>query len=176
VNLSLLLVGVVKLAVGILLGGVGVTLAYRLLARRLKSHVPVEDNVAIGVLHSSALVALAMLTRNSLSATYDTIDLAVHRGALGLMGLLKVAAHSVLHIGLALVLGSALLTLAVWLFNALTPGVDEVAQVAQGKVAPALVLGAILLVFAILAAPGLEAVLSGLVPFPELPTGTSVAP
>ena len=141
-----------------------------------KSQVPLEDNVAIGVLHGSALVSLALLTRNSLSATYDTIDLALHRGPLNLAELLKVAAHGVLHVGLALALGTALLALGLWLFNWLTPQIDEVAAVGQGKVGPALVLGAILLVFAILTAPGLEALLSGLVPFPELPSGQMVAP
>ena len=76
-----------------------------------------------------------------------------------------------LHIGLALALGSALLAIGVWIFNFLTPGIDEVAAVRAGKIAPALVLGAILITLALLAAPGLEAILSGLVPYPQLPDG-----
>ena len=79
-----------------------------------------------------------------------------------------------LHVGLALALGSMLLFLSVWLFNRLTPGVDEVAQVRAGALGPALVLGAILVTFALLAAPGLEALLSGLVPWPQLPDDLGV--
>ena len=173
-NLSLILVGAVKLLLGIFLGGVGVVVAYAVLSRLLKSAQALEDNVAAGVLHASALVSLAFLARNSLLATYDTIDLTMHAGRPNAIGLLKVLGHGVLHVGLALSLGTGLLFLGVWLFNRLTPGIDEVAAVGKGKVAPALVLGAILIVLAMLAAPGLEALLSGLVPFPQLPAGTMV--
>jgi hypothetical protein len=174
VNLSLILVGAVKLLLGIFLGGVGVVVAYAVLSRLLKSAQALEDNVAAGALHASSLVSLAFLARNSLLATYDTIDLTMHAGKPDAIALLKVLGHGVLHVGLALALGTGLLFLGVWLFNRLTPGIDEVAAVGQGKVAPALVLGAILIVLAMLAAPGLEALLAGLVPFPQLPAGTMV--
>lgn len=173
-NLSLLLVGVVKLAIGVFLGALGVVVSYRVVARTLKGGTPLVDNPAAGTLYACALVAVALLTRNSLLATYDTIDLAVHQGGIDVQALLRVLAHGVLHIGLALVLGTALLVVGVALFNRLTPGVDEVAAVGQGKLGPALVLGAILIVLALLSAPGLEALLSGLVPFPQLPQGTMV--
>lgn len=173
-NLSLILVGAVKLMLGIFLGGLGVVLAYAVLSRLLKSAQALEDNVAAGVLHASALLSLAMLARNSLRAIYDTIDLTMHVGQPNAVALLKVLAHGVLHVALALALGTGLLFLGVWLFNRLTPGIDEVAAVGKGKVAPALVLGAILVVLALLAAPGLDALLSGLVPLPQLPTGTMV--
>lgn len=173
-NLSLLLVGVVKLTIGIFLGALGVVVAYRLVQRTLKEGTPLIDNPAAGTLYASALIAVALLTRNSLLATYDTIDLAVHAGGIDAFALFKVLGHGVLHIGLALVLGTSLLVVGVVLFNRLTPGIDEIAAVAQGKLGPALVLGAILIVLALLAAPGLEALLSGLVPFPQLPPNTMV--
>ncbi len=174
VNLSLILVGAVKLLLGIFLGGLGVVLAYAVLSRLLRSARALEDNTAAGVLHASALLSLSMLAKNSLLATYDTIDLTMHAGKPTAVALLKVLAHGVMHVGLALGLGTGLLFLGVWLFNKLTPGVDEVKAVGEGKVAPALVLGAILFVLALLAAPGLEALLAGLVPFPQLPANTMV--
>ncbi len=173
-NLSLLLVGVVKLTIGVFLGALGVVVAYRLASRTLKTGSSLVDNPAAGILTASALVAIALLTRNSLLATYDTIDLAVHQGSIDVLALLKVLGHGVLHIGLALVLGTSLLVMGVFLFNRLTPGVDELAAVGDGKVGPALVLGAILIVMALLSAPGLEALLAGLVPFPQLPPNTMV--
>jgi hypothetical protein len=174
VNLGLILVGAVKLLLGIFLGGLGVVLAYAVLSRLLRSAQALEDNAAAGILHASALLSLAMLARNSLMATYDTIDLTMRAGPPNAIALLKVLGHGILHVGLALALGTGLLFLGVWLFNLLTPGIDEVAAVGKGKVAPALVLGAILFVLTLLAAPGLEALLAGLVPFPQLPTGTMV--
>lgn len=161
-----------KLFIGIGLGGLGVVLAYRLLSRLLSTAdgPPLEENPSAGILHGSALVSLGLLVRQVLVALYDTIDLFLLRGDF-LKTLPRVLLLGGLHIGLALALGSALLAMGVWLFNWLTPGIDEVAAVRAGKIAPALVLGAILITLALLAAPGLEAVLSGLVPYPQLPEG-----
>jgi hypothetical protein len=74
------------------------------------------------------------------------------------------------------VLGSTLLAVGVWLFDLMTPGIDELAAVREGKVGPALLLGGIVVTLALLAAPGLEALLSGLVPFPSLPSGIGESP
>ena len=161
-----------KLFIGIGLGGLGVVLAWKLLARLLNSPEgqPLEENPAAGIVHASALVSLGLLVRQVLTALYDTIDLFLLRGEF-LKTLPRVLLLGGLHIGLALGLGTALLTLGVWIFNRLTPGIDEVAAVRAGKIAPALVLGAILITLALLAAPGLEAILSGHIPYPQLPEG-----
>ena len=161
-----------KLFIGIGLGGLGVVLAWKLLTRLLHSPEgqPLEENPAAGIVHASALVSLGLLVRQVLSALYDTIDLFLLRGDF-LKTLPRVLLLGGLHIGLALGLGTALLTLGVWIFNRLTPGIDEVAAVRAGKIGPALVLGAILITLALLAAPGLEAILSGLIPYPQLPEG-----
>ena len=171
-NGGLMAAGAVKLFIGIGLGGLGVVLAWKLLSRLLQSAegLPLEENPAAGILHASALVSLGLLVRQVLAALYDTIDLFLLRGEF-LKTLPRVLLLGGLHIGLALALGSALLALGVWIFNRLTPGIDEIAAVRAGKIGPALVLGAILITLALLAAPGLEAILSGLVPYPQLPEG-----
>ncbi|PZR11163.1 MAG: DUF350 domain-containing protein [Archangium gephyra] len=172
-NGALLTAGAVKLFIAVGLGGLGVVLAYRLLARILGGSGALTDNPAAGVLHASALLSLGILARQSLTSLYDTLDLILLRGEI-LKTLPKVLFLGIMHVGLALALGSALLALGVWLFNRLTPGIDEVAEVRNGKLGPALVLGAILVTFAMLAAPGLEALLSGLVPYPALPDGLGI--
>lgn len=175
-NGAVLAAGAVKLFIGIGIGGLGVVLAYKLLSRVLAKGdgPPLEENVAIGVLHASSLVSLGLLVRQVLAALFDTIDIFLLRGDF-VKTLPRVLVLGGIHIGLALSLGAALLVLGVFLFNRLTPGVDEVAAVRAGKVAPALVLGAIIVTLALLAAPGLEELLSGLIPLPQLPDGTGVA-
>lgn len=172
-NSSLLAAGAVKLLLGIGLGGLGVFVAYRVLSRLLGGGAKLEENPAAGVLHATALLSLGLLARQSLASFYDTLDLLLARGEV-MKTLPRVLLLGGLHVGLALALGSMLLFLSVWLFNRLTPGVDEVAQVRAGALGPALVLGAILITFALLAAPGLEALLSGLVPWPQLPDDLGV--
>jgi hypothetical protein len=174
-NGALLAAGAIKLFIGIGIGGLGVALAWSLLSRVLSrgEGVPLEENPAAGLLHASALLSLGILVRQVLSALYDTIDLFLLRGEL-LKTLPRVLLLGGLHIALALGLGASILMLGVFLFNRLTPGIDEVAAVRAGKLGPALVLGAILVTLSLLAAPGLEALLTGLIPLPTLPEGVGV--
>jgi hypothetical protein len=175
VNFSLIIIGLVKLIVGFGLGGLGILLAWKLLSRLVNSDGALKDNSAAGTLHAGMLISLAILGRNALSATFDTIDLTLQSG-ITLPSLLKVAIHSSAHVLLSLTLGAALLSIAVALFNRLTPGIDELQQVKAGNLAAALVLAAILVSFALLASPGLEALLAGFIPFPTLPSKTGIAP
>lgn len=174
-NGALLAAGVVKLFLGIGLGGLGVVVAWKLLSRLLSGGeaVRLDENPAAGVLHGSALLALGVLVRQVLSALFDTLDVFLLRGE-WLKTLPRVLLLGGLHLGLSLFLGTALLAMGVWLFNRLTPGIDEVAAVRAGKLGPAVVLGAILVTLALLAAPGLEALLSGLIPYPQLPEGVGI--
>ncbi|MFO0595679.1 MAG: DUF350 domain-containing protein [Myxococcaceae bacterium] len=171
-NGAVLAAGAVKLFIGIGLGGFGVALTWKALVRLLSSGegVPLEDNPAAGLLHASALLSLGILVRQVLSALFDTIDVFMLRGEF-LKMLPRVLLFGGLHIGLALSIGAGVLVLGVWIFNRLTPGIDEVAAVRAGKLGPALVLGAIIVTLALLTAPGLEALLSGLIPLPALPEG-----
>jgi uncharacterized membrane protein YjfL (UPF0719 family) len=83
----------------------------------------------------------------------------------------KLLAVAVLHVGLSLGVGVAVLAVGILMFDRMTPGIDELAEVRQGNVAAALILSAILVVLALLTAPGLQAALNGLIPFPQLPEG-----
>jgi len=172
-NGALLAAGAVKLFIGIGLGGLGVVLAWKLLSRLLGGEGKIEDNPAAGLLHGSALIALGVLVRQVLTALFDTIDVFLLRGDF-VRTLPRVLLLGGLHIGLSLAVGTGLLWLGVWIFDRLTPGIDEVALVRAGKLGPAVVLGAILITLALLAAPGLEALLSGLIPYPQLPEGVGI--
>lgn len=176
-NGAILAAGAVKLFIGLGLGGLGVALTWKFLSKVLSrggaDGPGLEDNAALGVVHASALLALGILVRQVLTALFDTIDVFLLRGDF-VKTLPRVLLLGGLHIGLALALGAAVLVLGVWLFNWLTPGVDEVAAVRAGKLGPALVLGAIIVTLALLTAPGLEELLMGLVPLPQLPDGVGV--
>ncbi len=174
-NGALLAAGAVKLFIGIGLGGLGVVLAWKLLSRMVGSGEGqgIDENPAVGLLHATALISLGILVRQVLAALFDTIDVFLLRGDF-VKTLPRVLLLGGLHIGLALGLGTVLLLLGVWLFNHLTPGIDEVAAVRAGKMGPALLLGAILITLALLAAPGLEALLAGLIPYPQLPEGLGI--
>ena len=177
-DLVLLFVGLIKVVFGGLVAALGIWLALRGLSRILGAN-PAEElrqgNVAACLVHASSLVALGLLVQHAVQATSDALDLTVQNPPLHLMvvGLVAVA---VLHVGLSLGVGVTVLGTGVLLFDRMTPGIDELAEVRKGNVAAALILSAILLVLALLTAPGLQAALNGLIPFPQLPEGTLRAP
>ena len=88
----------------------------------------------------------------------------------------KLALFALLHVAVSLGVGTGVLGLGVLLFDRMTPGLDELAEVRRGNLACALLLSAILVVLALLTGPGLQAALDGLIPFPRLPADTFVAP
>lgn len=178
-NLLLVAVGLSKVLFGGLVAALGIWLAFRGLNRLLDTD-PTRDlregNVAAGVVHAASLLALGLLAQNAVNATFDAVDL-TFRGSLPRPGMLaQLAVFAFMHVGVSLLVGTGVLALGVLLFDKMTPGVDELAEVRRGNVALALVLAAILLVIALLTAPGLQATLNGLIPFPELPPSTFRAP
>ncbi|MFP2959446.1 DUF350 domain-containing protein [Myxococcus sp. 1LA] len=178
-DLVLLFVGLIKVVFGGLVAALGIWLALRGLSRILGAN-PVEElrqgNVAACLVHAASLVSLGLLVQHAVQATSDALDLAVQNPPLHLMVVGRLVAVAVLHVGLSLGVGVTVLGTGVLLFDRMTPGIDELAEVRKGNVAAALILSAILLVLALLTAPGLQAALNGLIPFPQLPEGTLRAP
>lgn len=178
-NLTLVLVGLIKVVFGGLVGSFGIWLAFRGLNRLLGTHA-IEDlrqgNTAAGIVHAASLLSLGLLVQHAVQATSEAVDLTVRLPSFQPLLVARLALFSLLHVGLSLGVGTAVLAAGVLVFNRITPGLDELAEVRRGNIAPALVLAAILVVLALLTAPGLQASLNGLIPFPELPDEALRAP
>ncbi len=183
-NRSLFLVGFGKLAFGVLIGAFGIFFGLRVVGKLLRmqheERALAEGNNAVGVLHASCMIALGLLVQPAVQASFDAMDLLYRGQTLALSGggamLGRFAMYAVLHVGTALVVGAGVVALGVFVFNRLTKEVDELAEIRRGNVAPALALGAVLVMMAMMAAPGLRTMLDGLLPLPELPRDTIQMP
>jgi len=177
---DLLFVGLAKLLFGLLVGVVGITLASRLLDRWLgeRGSGPAirEGNLALAIVRGAGFVGLAILGRNSVLSSFAALDYLQLSGAgeWGLGG--RMVLYGTLHTAVALVAGACVLGVGVLVFDRLTAGIEERRLVRSGEVAPAVVLGAILIALALVTAPGLQATLDGLLPLPELPAGVLPSP
>lgn len=178
-NFTLVALGLVKVAFGGGVAAIGILLAFRGLNRILGTDAVGDlraGNTAAGVVHAASLLALGLLVHSAVRATFDAVDLTFRAASLPWTALPKLALFALLHVGFSLAVGTGVLALGVLLFDRMTPGLDELAEVRRGNVACALLLSAILVVLALLTAPGLQAALDGLIPFPKLPDDTYVAP
>ncbi len=179
-NASLFLIGIGKILFGILVAAAGVLLGARVLGRLLRWGELDEDlkqgNVAVGVLGAAGLFALGLLAQHAVAATFSAMDLMYRGKRLAAPMLGRFAVYGLIHVGVSLAVGAAVLGIGVVLFGRMTRGVDELAEIRKGNVAPALVLGAVMVVIALMAAPGLETALDGLLPLPTLARDELVEP
>ena len=169
-------VGAAKLVFGVLVGAIGVFLGSRVLGRILSLHHTGEagkeaDNAA-GIVHASALVSLGLFAARSVEGAFTALDFLLRQqeGA-GAIQLAKFVGYAVGHASAALLVGAVVLAAGALLFTKLTRNVDEIAEIKKGNIGSALVLGAVMIVMALVTSPGLETLLTGLVPLPELPSG-----
>lgn len=177
---TLFFIGLGKVAFGIVAGAVGVFVAIRLLARMMRwGETDAEikrDNVAAATLAASSLVAFGLVMQPAVTSTFAAMDL-MYRGQklhAGMFG--RFFLYGLIHVGVSLAVGACALAVGTWIFGYLTRGVDELAEAKQGKVSPALVLGAVMIVMALVTAPGLQTALEGLLPLPALARDEVIAP
>jgi hypothetical protein len=164
------------------LGKIGAGLAVALLAaymvlftfRRFGGIGDVQEAMrkrdpASPLVHAAGFVAVGLIVRQSLESAFMALDLLLRgdgspAGAAG-----NFLIYAAMHVGIGLIGGVLVITVGMWLFNAMTARVDEVAEIRDGNVAAAVLLAGVLLVVAGFTAPGLKTLLDGLLPWPDLP-------
>ncbi|MFI5302959.1 MAG: DUF350 domain-containing protein [Polyangiales bacterium] len=179
-NRALLITGLAKIGFGVLVGAFGIFIALRLLQRLLKTSDAdgeiARGNIAVGIVESASLVSLGLLAQQAVSATFEAMDLLYRGQRFSMTMFVRFWVYAIVHVGAALVVGALVLGLGVRVFERLTRGVDELAEVRRGNVASALVVAGMIVVMSLMAAPGLRAVLDGLLPIPELPRDVLTMP
>jgi uncharacterized membrane protein YjfL (UPF0719 family) len=180
VTTTLFVFGLAKILFGILVGAVGIFFATRIFGRMIGMPRMDEElkrgNGAYGVLIASAVVSLGILAQHAVVATFAAMDLALQQEEFAPQMALMFALYGVVHVITAFSVGLCVLRLGTLLFDRLTKGVDEIAEIQSGNLAPALVLAAVVIVLALMTAPGLEMALQGLLPLPTLGRDELVAP
>lgn len=177
----LALIGLAKLAFGVFVGVVGISVAARLTAR-LSGFDNLDDglragNVAVGIGVAGSIAAMGIMVRHAVSGTFGALDLLLHTSGQGQgFGAAWVFLYAFVHVVAALGVGAGIVVIGTRAFVRLTPDVDEIAEIRDGNVASALVLASVLIVMALLAQQGMETLLDGLLPLPTLGRDAMLAP
>ena len=128
------------------------------------------------MLTSAAIVSLGILAQHAVVATFSAMDLAYRNEAFEASMIAVFIVYGLAHVLTSFTVGLVVLVLGTFLFGWLTRGVDEMSEIRKGNVAPALVLGGVVVVLAMVTAPGLEMALEGLLPLPTLQRDEMIAP
>ena len=177
---SLFFIGLAKVLFGVLVGAVGIFFGTRIFGR-MTGFRQVDEELAKGtnacaVLIASAVLSLGILAQHAVVATFSAMDLAFRNQKFEPVMLLVFLIYGLAHVLTAFGVGLGVLKLGTFLFDRLTKDIDETAEIKKGNLAPALVLGAVVVVLALMTAPGLEMALDGLLPLPTLARDELLAP
>lgn len=179
----LAVIGLAKLAFGVFVGVVGISVAARL-AARLSGFDRIGDglragNIAVGVAVAGSIAAMGIMVQHAVSGTFGALDLLLHTSGSVQgqgFGAAWVFLYAFVHVVAALGVGAGIVVIGTRTFVRLTPDVDEIAEIRGGNVASALVLASVLIVMALLAQQGMETLLDGLLPLPTLGRDALLAP
>lgn len=168
----LLVLGIAKAFLGVVVAVAGVWLATRLLSHLLGlpqiGPALKEGNLAVAVVEAGSLVAMGMLAQKGVYTSFSALDLVFAQGPVDAGALFAVGSYVLVQVVVALALGTATIGVGVRLFVAMTSHIDEMAEIQAGNLAVAIGLAAMIVVLAILVSPGVEGILDGLLPWPEL--------
>ena len=166
--MQLALIGVIQFAVSILLAAIAAYLGIWLFERATRSIDEWQElrkgNTAVGITMAAVVVGLAIVLQPAVAGALPAAsgrlipDLAPR--LVPIMILLLVLARAVL----GLVLGTAAILFAVWLFLRLTKELDEMAELGKGNVAVAALLAGVILATAWLISPVVTAITDWLLP------------
>ncbi len=179
-NSAYFFVGLAKVLFGVIVGVMGIYFATRIFGRavgvRDLDKELAKGNVALAALVASAIVSLGILAQHAVVATFSAMDLAYRHQAFEPHMLAAFGVYGLAHVLTSFLVGLAVLLLGKVIFARMTRDVDEMAEIRGGNVAPALVLGSVVVVLALMTAPGLEMALTGLLPLPSLGRDQLIAP
>jgi len=180
VNTTYFFVGIAKVTFGLIVAVLGIFLATRIFGRAIGiknlDQELAKGNAAAGALVASAIVALGILAQHAIVATFSAMDLAYRDRAFEPQMVAAFVIYGLAHVFTAYLVGLVVLLAGKIVFARLTRDVDEIEEIKKGNVAPALVLGGVVIVLALTTAPGLEMALTGLLPLPTLGRDELVLP
>ena len=171
IDQELLIQGILYLTVGVAVAAAGIFLAawfiMKVLGIKEFQKKLSEGNIAVAILGTSAIVAIALIMGKAVGVIFDLVALISQSP--NIENIAKVLGYSVGYIIVALLVGGMVLGMGAKIFTRMTKDINEIEAIENNNIAAALVLGAVFLVLALMALPGLGATLEGLLPLPELP-------
>lgn len=171
-NGELLLIGGLKLVFGTFVGVIGIGLGSRLVARLLGIQDAAKEladgNHAVGIVMGASILSMGMLMQHSIVSSFAAVDLITRSTSGEGSDVGQMLVYGLGHLGMSLLLTGLIIMFGIRLFMWLTRGIDEIGQVREGNIAPALVMSMVMIVLALMASPGLSTLLDGLLPLPTL--------
>lgn len=173
-SLEQLLFGFFELLISALISFVLIFATYRVIlavTRRFDEENQLKrGNAAVGIVLGGILVGEVLVVRQAIYPVMAVLQIFVMGGERSLPAFLKLAGLSVGYVFLAGVLAVLCILFSLWLFDRMTPGIEEYEEIKAGNIAVAVFMALLIVAVSILIGSGVSGLTKALVPFPEVGT------
>jgi uncharacterized membrane protein YjfL (UPF0719 family) len=167
-----ILFGLLEFLVSIFISFILIFFSYRLLLV-LTPHFDEErqlkrKNVSVAVVLGSILLGEAIVVMRAIYPVMAVIQIFVLGQEKNILNLLKMLGLSVGYVLLTGVLAIAVILISFWLFNKLTPRINQYEEIRDNNIAVALFMALFIIAVCILISAGVSGLTRALIPFPEV--------
>ena len=127
-----------------------------------------KGNIAASLIITSSFVAMAIMSRHALYPITALVQEFLMLSDKGMAEYLYLLLRSLGYLGLTVFLSLISISIALWLFQRLTRDIKEETQIRANNMAVGLLLGGVLISFAILMESGVSDFLNALIPMRDL--------
>jgi uncharacterized membrane protein YjfL (UPF0719 family) len=167
---ALLISGALQLAVALVAGALFLYGAFWIFGKTTGEMDEIAElkrnNVAAAILNAGVVVAAAIVAERAIEPSGDLITSTIRLPDAVVSDYLETTGLVAAHLALSMLAALFGVVFATRLFAALTRRIDEMAEIAEGNVAAAIVLAAVVVAVALLMREGVGAVLDALIPYP----------
>lgn len=126
-----------------------------------------KKNVSVGVVLGSILLGEAIVVMRAIYPVMAVIQIFVLGQEKNVLNFLKMLGFSIGYVILAGVLAIAVVLISFWLFNKLTPRINQYEEIRDNNIAVAIFMALFIIAICILISAGVSGLTRALIPFPE---------
>jgi uncharacterized membrane protein YjfL (UPF0719 family) len=167
-----ILFGLIEFFVSILISFILIFGSYRLFLA-FTSHLDEErelkaGNTSIGIILGSTILGEAIVVKQAIYPVMAVIQIFVLGQEKNIGNFVKMVGFSIGYVILAGILALACIIFSFWLFNRMTPRIDQFEEIKKNNLAVALFMGFFIITICFLISSGAAGLTRSLIPFPEV--------
>jgi uncharacterized membrane protein YjfL (UPF0719 family) len=167
-----ILFGLIEFFVSILISFTLIFGSYRLflaITKRLDEERELRSgNTSVGIILGSTLLGEAIVVKQAIYPVMAVIQIFVLGQEKNVENFLKMIGYSVGYVILAGLLALACILFSLWLFNKMTPRIDQFEEIQKNNIAVAIFVALLIIAVCFLVSSGVSGLSRALIPFPDV--------
>lgn len=168
------LFGLIEFLVSVIISFILIFGSYRLfllLTPRLDEEIQLKKkNTSVGIILGSVLLGEAIVVKQAIYPVMAVIQIFILGQEKSLVNYLKMLGYGFGYVLLTGILALICILFSFWLFNKMTPRIDQLEEVKNGNIAVAVFIGLFVISICLLMSAGVAGLTKALIPFPQVGT------